>query len=525
MTPMRPAVPTPIPAVLAIVALAELGSGCRATSADVDRWAQTERGPTKLVALVEQPRYGVELRARALLAIVAMDRVETNTVTTFTDAIDHLAASDDADKDEVFEATIPGLERAMNGGGRPVRIGEPPSTEQGNAKDAAVELVRHLRGAPRERLMRAVMSYFAADFPRRAMVGVHGPEDTARTFGPTAVPVLVAALTARLDKDAIPKIASIIAAVGDDATKRAAADRLVAIEHEIESPPYFEWLEGEVRRSLSVGTEPPSETRVLASATLTRESILVSGAFPAMKSFSSVPAVASRLIELASHKPTGNLSAALMAMFQERRSHALNALEGGANAGHVEALLALALDATNPPTLREVAFDRLAETRAQNVIPRMWPLVSATGVEGDANAQRQARALRARAAELVLQIGGASALGSLFTNLPADPTVAFEPAELEGYANRIVAMQPVPASVRADVRAAQWWRRVIAIHVVAKSGSAADVAILERLLNDPMPTVGASWRSRDPAQDTVGKVARDALALMRERLRTPAPTH
>jgi len=527
MKPYCADAPTSTLAVLVIVSLALGGvtGGCKATSADVDRWSRTENGPTKLVSLVEHPRYGVELRARALLGIATIDRAELDSFELFTETIDHLAASNDADKTAVFEALIPGLVRAMNGGDRPVRVGDPPSTEMGHAKDASVELVRHLTGAPRERLMRAVMAYFAGDFARRAMVGSHGPEDTARAFGPASLPVLATALNARLDKDSIAKIASIIAAVGDDATKRTTAERLVAIEREIEGAPFFEWLQTEVRRSLSVGNETPSATRVLGSATLTRESLLVSGVFPAMKSLSSVPVIGTRLLELAATKPAANLPTALKAMLEERRSHALSALEGGATAAHVEPLLALALDASNPPTLREVAFDRLAETRATSVIPRMLPLVATTGLEGTAAEQQAARQLRARAAELVLQIGGASGLSVLFATLPTDPTVTFEPAELEGYANRVAAMHPVPDSIRADLRAAQWWRRVIAIHVIAKTGSAADVALLERTESDATPTVGAAWRARNPAENTVGTVAHAALVTMRERLRTPPPTN
>lgn len=505
--------------VLVLLALAT--GGCKATATDVDRWARTERGPTKLSALVEAPRYGVELRAHALLTIATMDRSEPRPLDVFRDALTHLAASDDPHKDEVLAAVVPGLERALGGGDRAARPGAPPSATQGAAKDAAVELAPRLQGAPRERLMRAVMDYFVADFAGRSGVGTYGAEDATRAFGPPAASLLARALDAHLDKDSITRIATIVAAVGDDATKTTTGERLVAIEREVEGAAFMTWLTGEIRRSLSVGTEAPSETRVLASATLTREALLVSGVFPAMKSFAAVPAVGTRILEIAAAKPAAELAPAIRAMLEERRSHALNALEGGANAGQVEPLLALALDASQPATLREVAFDRLAETRAPSVIPRMWPLIAATAAEGDASAQQKARSLRARAAELVLQIGGAASLPQLFANLPADPAVVFDPGELEGYANRIVTWTPVPPSLRTDLRTGPWWRRVIALHVLAKTGSAADVALLERLTSDATPTVGAAWRSRDPAQDTVGKVAAAALVAMRERLATP----
>ena len=47
-------------------------SGCRVSETDVHRWEQTERGPFKLVAVVEHDKYAWPLRVEAALSLVRM---------------------------------------------------------------------------------------------------------------------------------------------------------------------------------------------------------------------------------------------------------------------------------------------------------------------------------------------------------------------------------------------------------------------------------------------------------------------
>lgn len=508
---------------LTLVSIVVLAAGCKVTSADIEHWKRTQRGPDKLAAVIANGRYGDALRGDALVALATMDRTDVQPLDVFGHSLNGLSSHHDASLDAVIGAAIPGLEVAMRGGERPSQPGQAPSDTQSSAKDAAFLLAQKATGATREHLMQSIMGWFAADFARRAMSGRHGVDEVTREFGAPGALLLLPAIDAKLERDSLPRLATILAAVADDAGKRAAGERFVAIEREMESPAFLEWVKGEVRRAMSIGGATPTDARIVATATLTREGLLTGGALTAMKALSAVPAVSARLLEVAKTTPAAGTPPALITMLQDRRAQALAALENGANASHVQALLALALDTSNPGNVRESAFGRLAETRSAAAIPPMWPIVGATGLVGDSNAQRDARALRARASELVLQIGGAARLSELYAHLPADPATPFEPAELEGYAGRLAAMSPAPAQqVRADFTSPIWWRRVVAIHFVAKSGTASDVALLQRMSTDAMRTVGPSWATRTPPLDTVGKVAALALESLRDRLALPA---
>lgn len=516
---MRHSRPASTLAALSIVALV---SGCKVNARDIDHWQQTERGPTKLAALVASPRYDDALRARALVALATMERDEPEPIEAFEQAITRLRTARDPALPRLIDAMLPGLEQAMRGGDRPGRPGEPPSDQQAAAKDAAFLLYADASPATRERIGRALVSWFAQDFARRNMAGRKSAEDVVQTLGGSSLAQMVPALDARLDKDAMVRVCELVARHGDDAAKAQAGARIVAIEREMESQAFLDWVKGEVRRAMTVGGTAPPDNRVTASAVLTRESLVTQGAIAAMKSLAGRPEVAARLLEIARNAPPAGTPPALADVMNERRTQALVALEDNVTEAHVPALLALALDPQLLPTVRELAFDRLADSGSRSAIAPMWPLIAVTGLDGDAAAQRQARKLRWRAGELVLEIAGPGGVSELYARLPAAPTAAFEPAELEGYANRIAAMRTPPTdAMRADLRSPIWWRRVVAIHFLARTGAASDVPTLERMSSDALPTVGAGFTTLDPPQNTVGKVAAAALTAMRERLAAP----
>jgi hypothetical protein len=79
--------------------------------------------------------------------------------------------------------------------------------------------------------------------------------------------------------------------------------------------------------------------------------------------------VATRLLEIASQKDP---------KLTERRTRALQALEGKLGAEHVDQVLALALDAGNPVAVRDYAFDRVGDTRSPKALASMWPLLQSS---------------------------------------------------------------------------------------------------------------------------------------------------
>ena len=272
----------------------------------------------------------------------------------------------------------------------------------------------------------------------------------------------------------------------------------MAIEAEMRGDAFLQWLKGQITEQL--GKDATADAaRVENAAKLNREKFIDEGAIPAMANLADQPAVSARLLAIAADKDP-DLAA--------RRTRALQALEGKVNESQLEQLMALALDPASPISVQDYAFDRVGDIRSPKAIPPLWPLVQ------DAQKQR----LRWRAGELVLAIGGPGVLPEFFAKLPSGGDVAYEPEELEGYAARMGQMAPLPVSIAtAQLGSPNWWGRVTALYFFERKGTEADVAMLTRLESDPATAHGKGW----PAGTTVGKVAKQAIAGLRERLGRP----
>ena len=140
----------------------------------------------------------------------------------------------------------------------------------------------------------------------------------------------------------------------------------------------------------------------------------------------------------------------------------------------------------------------------------MWPLVQSG----------ENQRLRWRAGELVLAIGGNTVLAEFFAKLPGGEDVKYEPTELEGYATRMVQMKPLPREVALNqLRSPDWWDNVIALYFFQRKGTVADIPEMERLKTNSTAVKGKGWE----AGQTVGKVAEEAIAGLRERLNPGGP--
>jgi hypothetical protein len=118
-----------------------------------------------------------------------------------------------------------------------------------------------------------------------------------------------------------------------------------------------------------------------------------------------------------------------------------------------------------------------------------------------------------------LAIGGNSVLNDFFAKLPSAAGVAYEPEELDGYAQRMAQMSPAPREIAlAQLQSPDWWDNVIALNYFQRKGTEADVALMEPLTRNATPVKGKRWDKGD----TVGKVAERAIAGLRERLKEAA---
>ncbi|MEM7604486.1 MAG: hypothetical protein AAF411_03945 [Myxococcota bacterium] len=492
--------------------------GCKVTAEDVSYWKRTVKGPGKIVAVILADRYELELRTAAAVALVEMDgRDDVDGVELLQQAMQRLSRTDRETATAIVNGMTPNMLEMMEAGeaGRDENLG--PPLIQIRAKDAAYTLIPYANGEQRNQLVTGVVGWYAKDFANRSLSGNYSVEQVVRALGAPAAQQLVQAMTFRMPQRAMVKVAELIGQIGNDETKEQAGQRLVQLETQMESDDMGEdsflgWMKSEISASLEDAGRPNDDARVTAIALNNRESFIVTGALPAMKHLASVDAVRNRLLEIALRAPTEGMNPQLTEAIQLRRTTALLALDGNATEAQLPRLLDLALTDT---AVQDVAFDRIADIRSAAAIPRLWPMFQNAANEDLPKRQRW------RAGELILALGGADVVAEFLNKLPAEAGAQFEPNELEGYATKMSQMsRPPTATVEALLSAREWYKRVIALRFIERRGTAADIPRMERLKNDRTELAGTGWAGRELA--TVGDVAENAIAALRERLAAPA---
>ncbi len=494
------------------------------TAADIAHWQRTQKGPGKIVAVLLSDDYPTELRVDAARALVEMERVDVDGVEQLGLALDRLVEAEPSGAATIVDGLAPRLvevlsEPAATPEGDDGATSAPPQ-RQVRAKDAAFRVSARASAPTKASLGRAILDWFAADYARRAMLGVVSAEQAAEAFGDEGALMLVRAMSERMPKEMLPRMTQRAAELGSPATRSAAADRVVAIERAMEGPEFLAWLEAQIRRTLTRDGNEPDAARVQLTAALNREKFINDGALPAMRFLADQPAVAERLLQIAETPTPAGLEGEVREGFEARRARALAALEGKTTPEQVGRLLALATGADVPLPVRDLAFNRLADAGSAEAIAPMWPLVQAVAAPGASRDEvERVRLLRMKAGELVLVLGKADGMRELLRRLPRGNAASYEPDELQVYAYRIAEIPEPPLDeIRAELESPIWWRQVLAIYVVERAGAARDAEALESLAADASPTLGEGWSRVDPPRDTVGKVAAASVAALRERL-------
>ncbi|KPK15266.1 MAG: hypothetical protein AMJ62_09895 [Myxococcales bacterium SG8_38] len=493
-------------------------AACKVDSDDVQEWKGTVKGPARLTAVIRSDRYSPELRTEAAMAMVEMDRSDVDGVTLLRKSLDDLQTEDPRAGQAIVTGMIPRLKALLATEPEPESGGLDPV--QVRAKDAAYMVIPYARTEDRDPLVRSVVGWYSVDFEGRSLAGDYSAEQVTRALGAEAAEMLVDTLDEKMTPQAMIKIAEIIAEDGNEATKKRAADRLIEIERRMEKPAFVSWLGEQIRASVKASGEELDPQRIDALALYNRENYVNQGALAAMHHLGGQEAVATRLLRIADTKPGPNDPEAWVERLSTRRATALKALEGHVGRVHLNRLLAIALDPSNPIEVRDYAFDRVGDIQSADAIPRLWPLVERVGCGGGtcAAAQKLDKRLRWRAGELVLSLSGPSMISPFSQRLPAVPGIEYEPEELEGYATRMSQMTPPPTSaVLGLLDSQQWWNRVVALRYLERRGGEADIPAMKRLVSDETQVSGQGWSELNPPVKTVGQVAQAAIEALRTR--------
>ena len=497
-TPSRSTRATFMVALLALLSL----SACAVTHDDIETWTGTVRGPGKILAVLRADKYADDLRVHAGLALVRMERSDVEGISELQSALRDLPAET---RGRIVDGMAPGLLELMRGEGQaPAAEDGPPPPLQVRAKDASFLVLQYATPPVQQQLTDGVVGWFVVDFNGRSLAGNFSAEQVVRQLGAPAATRLVDAMSARIPQQALTKIAELVASLGDAATKTRAAERLVAIEAEMESQAFADWLGERIRTQRAAQEAPPlPDAQLQAAVALNREQFITQGALPAMHHLADQASVSDRLLAMSRDA----------SMSEDRRVVALQAMEGHVRADQVASLLALAIDPQTATRVRDYAFDRIADSRSREAIPQLWPMATNPSSEGTAWRQRW------RVGSLILTLGGTAIVQEWFGRLPTGPTVFYAREELHGYADRLAAMSPRPdAIVAAQLASPDWWDRAIALYYYERNGTEADLARVQALAGDATPTRGEHWLQHD----TIGHIATDVVTAIRERMASGA---
>lgn len=347
-----------------------LASGCRTTERDIERWATTKNGPSKLVAVLVHDKYEPELRVDAALTLVSMKPRGGRRVgiDLFAQTLSKLPPEE---RKSLMTGIVPSLLKQI--------AIAPPATQNGAEvpdstipfKDAAFSLLswegkglvqdsKH-KAALKEGLTAWAMQGFSRrmDAPGQKV----GMQQMLRELGAESVVGLPQLIKPEAPK--VARIAVLISEIGDAKTKLAASNQLVVVAKEVDSK---EWLDKKSpvlkRANEESGLKVDDKRFALQLAQYQEEEMMRT--FSSMKRIGQPPAV-DYLLAYAGDtaKP------------EKRRAGALAALEGNIDKkskAQVATVIALAAKDETPDVVRGLALRRVGEMPRDRVVGELYKL-------------------------------------------------------------------------------------------------------------------------------------------------------
>lgn len=396
-------------AAATLVAAIALG-GCRTSQEDIERWASTAQGPRKLVAVLTHDKYPMELRVEAALALIRMKpragrRVGIQGTDEQVGLIAALAQLPPGTRSALIAQLLPRLEAEMKKP-RPKSLpGREPALDPAVPfKDAAFALLTHDGGslvtdpAVRQRLRAALVNFTTTDFAARLddSTQLYGVEQVMRELKADGVRSLPAMMTAGAPK--VERMVELVADFGDEPTKLAASQRLVAIAEETASPAWLSQKAPLVEAANKASKiKPPSPEQFKKQLEQYQEEELLR-VMTSMKRLGGRPVIDFLLRQAQDGTKSEKL-----------RSAALVALQGKldrSSGRHADAVLAIAGAQDTPDTVRDAALQRVGEFPREMVLEKLYGLFDHDNWK-----------VRWVAAGLVLRMGDTTELDAFFTRL------------------------------------------------------------------------------------------------------------
>ena len=435
-------------AALAIgIAVGAGSAGCRVSETDVHRWETTERGPFKLVAVIEHDKYVWPLRVEAALSLIRMPpRGGQRQGIKFLvgpykndEGVERAGALVEVSEDsrrKIVDGMAPEILKELQAP-PPVKNadGTMPPDPSIPYKDAAFAMLSHepplvANDKTKKDFQDALVQWAQTDFESRIENATqqYGIEQMMRHLGSPSVrglPGLIGVDTYRIDR-----MAGLIADIGDTDTKNKASEALVALAKKFESA---EWIAKETQivdehNKKAAPNTPVTKEQVAKQVQTIQERKLNEEVFPAMKRVGGRPVIDF----LIAYAGDGKKS-------EDKRKLALAALEGRvdkSNNADVDRIFSIAKEDATPDGVRDLAFARLGELPKEQIIPKLY-------AEPAFFAPKRWK-IRWVAASLVLKSMTTKGVADFMRHLPATPAVKMGMTEPLSY-GAIIAKMEAPA--------------------------------------------------------------------------------
>ncbi len=347
-------------------------TGCRTTDSDVQRWANTQRGPTKLVAVLTHDKYDDDLRVAAAMSLVNM-RPRAGRQVGIDKLLDGLSVLSPAERLKIVSGMTPILIEGMKLSRPAAAKGDDSATTDPSipAKDAAFAMLNnegtHLveDAASQKALKETMVTWAMTAFTARMddSTQKYGMEQVLRFLGAQGTKGLPKLIVP--DGSKLQAISGLIAELGDQQTKEEASKNLVNVAKDIESAAWTKRVTPKLQKANAQSKIKVKESQFKKQLTRYRQEELMR-VFRSMKKVGGAPAVAHLLsYGLDKNQP------------EQRRAEALNALEGHLdrkNSKQLASILNLAGADDTPDLVRSLALRRVGEMPRKAVINRLYAL-------------------------------------------------------------------------------------------------------------------------------------------------------
>jgi hypothetical protein len=423
-------------------------AGCAVSESDVHRWETTEGGPEKLYAIVTHDKYSWSLRDEAALSLVHMRPRNGKRIgleylvlgydTPLGRVQGALSVLGEEARKRIVDDISPKLVEAMQ---QP----PPPRPADGSPiqpdpsipyKDAAFSFLSHEPPLVTDEkvkadLVGALTQWVQTSFEARVDNGAQqfGVEQIMRFLGAPSVKTLPATINEQSTKN--DKACQLVADIGDDDTKKRAADALVALARIIDSP---SWMD----KQRALVNEANAKTHATVSQQQVSDQLRMYQEQELEKVFTNMRRVGGRPVVdfcLAYAKDRGKS--------EKMRVDALAAVENRMDknvASDFQSIFDIIRDDGNPDPVRGVAMARLGELPKEMIVAKLYSLF------GDKKWQ-----VRLDAAKLVLKTMTTKDVPDFMRHLPGDHKTKMGLSEPIAYGVIIMAMDPKGGPKPRDV--------------------------------------------------------------------------